>query len=78
LPSTCPRSSSAALRREPTQEANGLSDLLDVLLAAIAGRQVSDELAVAVGVEVMVEVIGHELDDSSALKSEHAVTPPTC
>jgi hypothetical protein len=39
---------------------------------------VSDELAVAVGVEVMVEVIGHELDDSSALKGEHAVTPPTC
>jgi hypothetical protein len=53
---------------QPTHEANGLPDLIGIPLAAITARQVSDDTAVAVGVEVLVEVIGHELDDDAALE----------
>jgi len=62
----------------PTHEANGVPDLIDIALAAIAARQVGDEAAVAVGVEVLVEVVGDELDDGAAAESRHGVTRPPC
>jgi hypothetical protein len=43
---------------------------------AITARQVSHETAVAVGIEVLVEVTGDELDDGAALESDHGVTLP--
>jgi hypothetical protein len=63
---------------QPTDEANGLPDLVNVLLAAVTDRQVGYEAAVAVGVELAVEVTGDELDDAAALESDHGVTLPPC
>jgi hypothetical protein len=67
-----------ALGWQPTHEANSLPDLIDVALATVTGRQVSHDTAVAVGIEVVVEVSGDELDDGAALESDHGVTPPPC
>jgi hypothetical protein len=53
-----------------------LSNLIDVLFAAIAARQVSLDTAVGVGLELLVDVGRHELDDGAALEGDHSVTLP--
>jgi hypothetical protein len=64
--------------RQPTQEANGLQDLINVPPAAVTARQVSHETALTVGGEVVVEVPRGELDDGAALESDHGVTRQRC
>jgi hypothetical protein len=61
---------------QPTYEAHSLADLIDVPLAAVTARQVSDDTTVEIGVEVAVEVVGGELDDGAALEGDHGVTQP--
>ena len=52
-------------------EANRLPDLIDVLPAALAAREMGDEPPVAIGIEVLVEVGGDELDDGTARERDH-------
>jgi hypothetical protein len=63
---------------QPTQEANGLRDLINVPPAAVTARHVSHETALTVGVEVVVEVPSDELDDGAAVESDHGVTHQRC
>jgi hypothetical protein len=50
--------------------------LIDELLAAIAACHVSPDTAVGVGLELLVDVGRHELDDGAALEGDHSVTLP--
>jgi hypothetical protein len=61
---------------QPAHEADSLSDLIDVLVAAIAARQVGLDTAVGVGLELLVDVGRHELDDGAAVEGDHGVTLP--